>query len=376
MNALPHIIRKEFEQLARNRVMLHLLFILPVVQLVVLSFAADFEVKNIEMSIVDFDKSQASQKLIQQFSSSGYFRVGDYFNAIPLAIEEIEKGNSDLILVIPKDFEQDRQLMQPSDVQLLVNAVNNQKAGIVSNYAQQVVNLFNQRNTSTASLIGMPGAGVQAPVHISFSEGYWYNPTLNYKTFMVPGILAVLVTMLTAFLSSINIIREKELGTIEQLNVTPITKFEFISGKLIPFWIIGMFILAFGLVVSKLIFHIDVSGSIALLLAFSAIYIVAILGLGMLISTLIDTQQQAMFITWFFMVIFILLSGLFTPIDSIPEWAKAINIFNPIKYFVEVMRMVMLKGSGFQAVASHFGIMTAFAIVLNGLAVWSYRKTS
>ncbi|MGB0432520.1 MAG: ABC transporter permease [Bacteroidia bacterium] len=372
MSALPIIIKKEFQQILRNKVMIPLMFVMPVVQLVVLSFAADFEFKNLNLSVVDQDKSTASRVLISQFSSSGYFKTEYFFNSTRQALVEVEKGNTDLVLVIPKDFENDRKLGKATDVQLLINAVNNQKAGISSNYAQQVVNLYNQRNMQMANMSQMSSM----PLQVSFSEGYWYNATLNYKTFMVPGILAVLVTMLTAFLSSINIIREKELGTIEQLNVTPISKFEFIVGKQVPFFIIGMFILAVGLVLARIIFGIQIMGSPALLFAFCAVYVVAILGLGMLVSTLTETQQQAMFVTWFFMVIFILLSGLFTPIDSIPSWAKAINVLNPMKYFVEVMRMVMLKGSGFGSIITHFGIMSVFAVLFNTLAVLSYRKTT
>ncbi|MBI1185581.1 ABC transporter permease subunit [bacterium] len=372
MSALPYIIRKEFQQIFRNKVMLPLLFVMPVVQLVVLSFAADFEFKNLNVSVVDHDKSTASRLLISQFSSSGYFKTEQFFNSSQQALVEVEKGNTDMILVVPKDFEKDRKTAKPTQVQLLINAVNNQKAGIASNYAQQVLNIYNKRNMPQFA----SSTNAVMPLQVTFSEGYWYNPTLDYKTFMVPGILAVLVTMLTAFLSSINIIREKELGTIEQLNVTPISKFEFIVGKQVPFFIIGMFILGIGLTLARLIFGIHIIGSPVLLFAYCAIYVVAILGLGMLVSTLTETQQQAMFVTWFFMVVFILLSGLFTPIDSIPLWAKAINVANPMKYFVEVMRMVMLKGSGFSAISTHFGVMALFAVAFNSLAVLSYKKTN
>jgi ABC-2 type transport system permease protein len=218
--------------------------------------------------------------------------------------------------------------------------------------------------------------GRMLPLSYNIREAYWYNPELNYKLFMVPGVLAVLVTMLTAFLSAINIIREKEIGTIEQINVTPISKAEFIIGKLVPFWIIGMFLLGFGLTVAYLIFHVAVQGSILLLFTFCAVYVIAILGIGMLISTVTETQQQAMFVTWFFMIIFILLSGLFTPIDSIPQWAKILNIINPIKYFVTVMRMVMLKASRWRDALPYFVIMSIFAIVTNSLAILNYRKTN
>lgn len=371
MRALPHIVIKEFRQISRNKVMLPLLFLMPIVQLIVLSYAADFEVKNVNMAIVDLDKSVTSQRLVGKFTCSGYFTQVGSFTNVEEAMLELEKENTDMILCIPKDLDADLNTLQPVKVQLLLNAVNNQKAGIASNYSLQVINAFNADRFKNMSL----PQGV-TPLSVDIRSEYWYNSELNYKTFMVPGILAILVTMLTAFLSSINIIREREMGTIEQLNVTPITKFEFILGKIIPFWIIGMLVMTFGLVIAYVLFGITTAGNLLTLYAFLAIYLIAILGIGILISTVTETQQQAMFITWFFLVIFLLLSGLFTPVDSIPEWAKFINHFNPIKYFVEVMRMVMLKGSTFADISYHFLVITGFAIFYNVLAMRSYSKTS
>ncbi|HPE84112.1 MAG TPA: ABC transporter permease, partial [Aequorivita sp.] len=204
---------------------------------------------------------------------------------------------------------------------------------------------------------------------------FWYNTTLDYKTFMVPGILVLLVTMITLFLSGMNIVREKEIGTLEQINVTPIRKSQFIIGKLFPFWVIGMGLLTIGLILAKAIFNIPMEGSIALLYAYTSIYILVILGMGLLISNFTDTQQQAMFIAWFFIVIFILMSGLFTPIESMPKWAQLITEFNPIKYFVEIVRMVMLKGAGFMDILPQLWKTMLYAAIMNGLAVWSYRKT-
>lgn len=371
MSALPHIIRKEFRQISRNKVMIPLLFVMPIVQLMVLSFAADFEVKNLNLAVVDLDKSQSSQQLVNKFTSSGYFNLSGNFHSTAAAMMEIEKERADLVICIPEGMDKDLGSMKPAQVQVLLNAVNNQKAGIASNYAQQVVNAFNRERLGTPAILLSA-----APLSVNVSDAYWYNPDLDYKTFMVPGILAILVTMLTAFLSSINIIREREMGTIEQLNVTPITKYEFILGKIVPFWVIGLVLMSFGLIVARIIFGIHVSGSLFTLFSFVAIYIIAVLGIGILISTVTETQQQAMFITWFFMVIFLLLSGLFTPVDSIPQWARVINWFNPVKYFVEVMRMVMLKGSGFSDLYRHFLVMAGFAVVYNLLAVRSYRKTT
>ena len=191
---------------------------------------------------------------------------------------------------------------------------------------------------------------------------------------MVPGILVILVTMVGAFLSALNIVREKEIGTIEQLNVTPIAKWQFVVGKLVPFWIFGLVMLCIGLTLARLFFGIVPVGSYLLILAYAAVYLFAFLGWGLLISTFVDTQQQAMFISFFFMVIFIMISGLFTNVDSMPDWAIIIARLNPVTYFVEVIRMIVLKGSGFEDIKPQFVKMLGFAFVFNGLAVWNYRK--
>ena len=191
---------------------------------------------------------------------------------------------------------------------------------------------------------------------------------------MVPGILAILVTMIGGFLSALNIVKEKEVGTIEQINVTPIYKHNFILGKLIPFWVLGNVVFGIGLVVSWLIYGIVPQGNIALLFAFVAVYLLAVLGLGLLVSTICETQQQAMFIMFFFMMVFILMGGLFTSVDSMPDWAKVIVRFNPVSYLIDVMRMVILKGSDFEAVWRKMVIIAAFALVLNTLAIFNYRK--
>jgi ABC-2 type transport system permease protein len=198
---------------------------------------------------------------------------------------------------------------------------------------------------------------------------------MSYKIFMVPGILVILVTMVGAFLSALNIVREKEIGTIEQLNVSPIQKWQFLLGKLIPFWLIGLFVLLLGLVVARLVFGIIPVGSLGLIFGYAAVYLLAFLGFGLLLSTTVDTQQQAMFLAFFFMMIFILLGGLYTNIDSMPDWAKVATKFNPAAYFIEVIRMIVLKGSTFSDIKNQFWVMCGFAVVFNALAVWNYRKT-
>ena len=193
---------------------------------------------------------------------------------------------------------------------------------------------------------------------------------------MVPGILVLLVTMLTLFLSAMNIVREKEIGTLEQINVTPIKKHQFIIGKLFPFWVLGLMILTVGLLIARIVFNIPILGNIGLIYLFTSVYLLVILGIGLFISNYTETQQQAMFIAWFFTVIFILMSGLFTPIQSMPTWAQQLTLFNPIRYFVEIIRMVMLKGATFSDISRPFFIIAIYAFIINGFAVWSYKKTN
>lgn len=197
---------------------------------------------------------------------------------------------------------------------------------------------------------------------------------MNYQIFMVPGILVILVTMVGAFLSALNIVKEKEVGTIEQINVTPIKKYQFILGKLIPFWVLGLMILTVGTIISWLIYGIVPVGSLSTIFIFAAIYLLAVLGMGLLVSTFANTQQQAMLLSFFIMMIFILLGGLYTSIDSMPEWAQTFTKFNPVAYFIEVMRMVVLKGSSLNDIKTHLTVVFLMAIVLNSFAVWNYKS--
>jgi len=282
-------------------------------------------------------------------------------------------GDIDVVLEIQEYFERDLQKEKHQNLGVTINAIDGAAAGIENVYINQIFQNFNKN--LRVDLI-QPSDSKIKPVNILTIPSFWYNKTLNYKTFMVPGILVLLVTMITLFLSGMNIVREKEIGTLEQINVTPIKKSQFIIGKLFPFWVIGMALLSIGLIIAKVIFNVPMVGSLVVMYGYTAIYILVVLGIGLFISNFTDTQQQAMFISWFFMVIFILMSGLFTPIESMPKWAQVITEFNPIRYFVEVMRMVMLKGSGFMDILPQLSKTLLFAFIMNGLAVWSYKKTS
>jgi len=223
-------------------------------------------------------------------------------------------------------------------------------------------------------LVESSGLSAEEPILTTWS--FWYNPELNYKNYMVPGILVLLVTIISMFLSGMNLVKEKEIGTIEQINVTPIKKYQFIIGKLLPYWIVALVELAFGLTLARILFNIPLLGNVWLIFLVAAVYLLVTLGLALLISTRTNTQQQAMFLSWFFLVIFILMSGLFTSVDSMPQWAKIINWFNPIAYFVEIIRMIMLKGSGFMDIARSLFLLGGYAVFALSLAVWQYRKTA
>jgi len=373
MRTLKFLLQKEFKQIFRNKALLPLIFIAPVVQLLILPLASDYEIKNINISIVDHDHSVYSQQLVSKITASGYFQLADYSPSFQEAFNQIEKDKSDLILEIPQGFE--RNLVRENEEKLFVamNAINGVKAGLGGAYLTQIISTHN----NDIRMKWSQQSKFKPSPKIEVTTSNWFNPLLNYQFFMVPGILVVLVTMIGAYMCALNIVKEKEVGTIEQINVTPIKKYQFVLGKLLPFWVIGLFIFSFGLfVVAHLVYGIVPVGNLFLLYGYLAIYLVAILGLGLLISTFSDTQQQAMSITFFFIMIFILMSGLFTSIDSMPEWAYIIAKCSPVTYFIDVVRMVILKGSGFADIKNHFLIMMGFATLLNGLAILNYRKTS
>jgi ABC-2 type transport system permease protein len=374
MKTILFIIQKEFRQIYRNKGMLPVIFILPLVQLLILSNAASFEIKNIKFSYVDNDHSVASRELISKFEASKYFNIIESFSSKKEAKLQMQTGKVDVILEIPNHFERDLIIENNTNLSLSINAIDGAAAGVENVYISQIITGFNQKIQT--QLYQYNDASYVQPVNIVTIPSFWYNNTLNYKTFMVPGILVLLVTMLTLFLSSMNIVREKELGTLEQINVTPIQKYQFIVGKLFPFWVLGLVILTVGLTIAKVIFSVPILGSIGLIYFFTSVYLLVILGIGLIISNFSDTQQQAMFVAWFFTVIFILMSGLFTPIESMPQWAQNVTALNPIRYFVEIIRMVMLKGATFSDISRPFFIIVFYAFVLNGIAVWSYRKVN
>lgn len=377
MRTVFFLIQKEFLQIFRNKTMLPLLLVMPVFQMLLLSYAANYEVKNLLLSVVDADFSPASRQLTAKFGASGYFKTQIVANTRE-ADSNMSSDKADVILEIPNGFERNLVREGTASIALTANAINAAKAGLGMGYAQNIIRNFNQelagrwapRLVSVES--GAATTPMPQPIQVVYSN--WYNPKLDYKTFMVPGILGEIVALIICFLTALNIVRERELGTIEQLNVTPVQKWQFILGKLLPFWMLSLVMMTVGLTVGKLVFDIPMQGSLWLVFGYTATFTPCMLGLGFLISNFADSQQQAMFTAWFFILIFILMCGLFTPVESMPQWAQTLNTINPIAYFVAFMRLVLLKGASFQDIQQNYFSVLTYAVAVNALAVWTYKK--
>lgn len=372
MRSLKFLLRKEFRQIFRDPGILRVILIIPVVQLLILPWAADYEIKNIKLAVVDHDHSEYSRQLINKITSSGYFILADYSSSYEHSLEKIESDESDLILQIPDHFEKDLVKEDEAKLFMAINAINGVKANLGGAYLRSIIQDYNKQVRT--EWIQFPRFSPETQIEVTSSN--WFNPLMNYKYFMVPGILVILLTLVGSNLAAINIVKEKEIGTIEQINVTPIKKFHFVLGKLIPFWLLGLLVLTIGLTIARLAYGIIPAGSFLTIYIFAAIYLLAVLGLGLLISTYSVNQQQAMLLSFFLMMIFILLGGLYTSIDSMPEWAKWITRFNPVSYFIEVMRMVVLKGSSLADIKYQILAMAGFAVIFNGWAIISYHKRS
>ena len=372
MRTLRFLLQKEFKQVFRDPSILRIIFVMPMIQLLILPWAADYEVKDINLSVVDHDHSSYSRRLISKITSSGYFRLQGYTGSYQAALHEIEKDKADLILEIPASFE--KRLVKEDEAPLFiaVNAINGTKANLGGAYLRSIIQDYNSEVRT--EWIQFPRFSPEINIEVTSSN--WFNPLMNYKYFMVPGILVILVTMVGSFLAALNIVKEKEIGTIEQINVTPVKKYQFILGKLIPFWVLGLIVLSIGMLIARFAYGIIPAGSLFTIYVFAAVYLLAVLGLGLLVSTFTGTQQQAMLISFFMMMVFILLGGLYTSIDSMPGWARAITKVNPVSYFIEVMRMVVLKGSSLADIKSQLIIVFGFAVFFNGWAVISYKKRS
>ncbi len=380
MQSLRYLLRKEFLQIFRDRFMVAQLMLMPVVQLLLLGSAATFEVKTARMYVVDRDHSEASRGLVDRLQASRRFNAVGSSPSLDVGNQWMLERKTDMILSIPQDFERDVVRTRTAPVQLVMNAEDGAAAGVTQSYAAQIIAAYARElgeelapiaNAAGRTTIATASIGAQ-PIEVR-ARG-WYNPDLDYRDYMVPGILVQLVTVVGTLMAAMNIVREKELGTLDQLSVTPLSQGAFMAAKLIPFWVIALVELTLGLLVGRFVFHIPMVGSIPLVFVAAAIYLVAALGIGLFISTLVDTQQQAMFVTFFIIMIYLLMSGLFTPIRSMPDWAQWMAQLNPVKHFIEIMRGILLKGATARDIARPIGILALFGAVVLTLAVRQYGK--
>jgi ABC-2 type transport system permease protein len=372
MRTIKYLLQKEFKQISRNKTLLPIIFIMPIIQLLILVHATTFEVKNVKLTIVDQDKSNTSARLINKLYGSGYFLDAGHAESIKEAEMWLDKNEADAILVIPPKMDMNLAQEKKAQVQIIANAINSNSASLAYAYISNVTMDFNRQ-------IIAEWIGNTPPVplkQINILPRYWFNPELNYKWYMYPGIMVILISMIGMFLTGLNLVREKEIGTSEQLNVTPMHKFQFIIGKLLPFLIIGIFELILAVILGRFVYNVPLLGSVWVLLGFTIIYLLVVLGLGLFISTMADTQQQMMFIAFFFVIVFILLSGIFTPIESMPKIVQKINIINPFTHYMKVLRMVMLKGSSFKNLWFELITLSVYAVSIISLAAFRYRKTA
>ena len=368
MRQLKFLIKKEFLQLVRNKTILKIIIILPIIQLLVLPWAATFNLRNISLSVVDNDHSTYSYKLIDKIVSSGFFQLTDYVNTYAHALQMVEQNEADLILEIPDHFEKNIICNRQTQLMISINAINGQKAGLATAYISHILSDFSK------NIILQRGSHSYPVTEINVYPYFKYNTEMNYQNYMVPGILAMLLTLIGGVLSSLSIVKEKEIGTIEQINVSPIPKSIFIMGKQIPFLIIGFVVLTIGLFIAWLVYGLSSAGNLFWLYLFSFFYLLTFLGAGLVISEYSNTQQQAMLIAFSFMVILFLLSGLFTPIKSMPEWVQTITYFNPVRYIVDIIRLVFMKGSTLKNFLPQLIIIICFSLFFNIWAILGYRK--
>ncbi len=408
---IKFLIEKEFKQLLRNSFLPRMILVFPCMIMILMPWAADLEIKNINLNIVDNDHSVISRRLVDKIEASTYFHMTGLSGSYNEGLKAVEEGDADIVLEIPRDFEKNWVNGKSPRVLIAANAVNGTKGGLGSSYLASIISGFtkelqtdrpaaasssvtvsasaaNSTPSSTvdlpvsselsgsASINSNPTSSVAAIPQIKVLTQNLFNPNLNYKMFMIPALMVQLLTLLCGFLPALNVVSEKEAGTIEQINVTPVSKFSFILAKLIPYWTVGFIVLTLCFGLAWLLYGILPAGHFLIIYFYCIIFVLAISGFGLVISNNSSTMQQAMFVMWFFMLVLMLMSGLFTPIHSMPGWAQFITLVNPMRYLMEVMRAVYLRGSGIGELWTQLAALSSFALLFNIWAVRSYKKSS
>jgi ABC-2 type transport system permease protein len=359
--AFAGLVKKEFIQVFRDPNMLRIIFLVPLVQLILFGYVVNTEVKRIALDVYDFDRSQLSRELVDAFQAGEYFVPNQNVASLMSLEERFEDGTAEMALIIPQDFSEKMIRGERTTLGLLTDGANSNSALIGQGYAAQIVQKFALKRTSLHPTIEL-------------RQDILYNPEAESVYFMVPGIVATLLTMISVMLTSMAIVRERERGTLEQLLVTPISTITLLLGKIAPFAILALFEMTFVLTVGVLWFGIPFVGSPLLLFVLAAVYLLAALGIGLFFSTVTTTQQQAMFFAWFFSVFAILTSGFFTPIANMPQWLQYITYLNPMRYFLSIVRGIMMKGSGFSDLLTDIIAQSIYALGIFSFAALRFTK--
>jgi ABC-2 type transport system permease protein len=344
MKGILLLVQKELRQVFRDPSMLRIIFIMPVFQLFVLGYAITFDVKNIDTLVIDRDGTSASRGLIDRFAHNEHFIVKQTADPGSGIERYLRRGEAVFALVIPKHFGRDLESGKSTQVEILLDGQNSNTSGIALGYCNRILYRFVHDRIE----LGLArGSSIMRNIRLIEPETrIWYNPELKSVYFMIPAIVSILLTVITMLLTGLAIVKEREMGTLEQLLVTPLRPWQIIAGKTIPFAILGLAEMAAATTIGVLWFNVPVVGNIAVLALLAFAFILTTLGLGVLISTLAGTQQQALFITWFFLQMFILLGGIFYPIENMPRAVQVITLINPVRYFVAIIRELFLKGGG------------------------------
>ena len=373
MRTILFLVRKEFLQIFRDHTTVVQIFMIPVVQLLVLSNAATFDLKRTRVLVIDEDRTTVSAGLVQRLEAGRQFEVIRREPTTARADHALLDRQVTAVIHIPRRFETDLVQQGQAPIQLVLNAEEGAAVGIVQSNARAILSSYARELELTLPTLQRQAA---RPAVLDLRVQRWFNPTRNYKHYMVPALMVALTTIIGLLLTAQNITREYELGTLEQLNVTPMTKVQFIAAKLIPFWLLSLVIFSIGLLIGKLVFGIPMRGNLLLVYLALMVYLVVVLGLGLWISTITRTQQQAMFVAFFVILIFLLMGGLFTPVDSMPDWAQAVAQANPVKHFVFIMRAVLVRGAGMETIAAPVLGLAVAGVAVLALAVLRYRKSS
>ena len=364
LGGLSFLIQKEFLQIRRNSFLPKLIVMFPIMIMCVMPWVMSMEVKNIRVDVVDIDRTVESQRLVGQIAASRYFIFNGQKATYAEAMKDIEHGRADIILEI-----RDGQYL------IAANAVNGTKGSMGSAYLSQIVN-EELRMKNEEFPTGLPTSAAANSSFFIIHSSFLYNPHQNYKLYMIPALLAIVMMLMTGFLPTLNIVGEKEAGTIEQINVTPVSKWAFILSKLIPYWLIALFVITVCLLLARLVYGLSPAGPLWLVYLLAMLLALFFSSFGLIISNYSDTMQQAIFVMWFFIVCIMLLSGLFTPTRSMPDWAYLTTYVNPMHYFIDAIRTVFIRGGSLSDVAHQVLGLLAIGLVMAAWAVKSYKKNS